>query len=344
MFRFEHEFYLYGLLLIPLFILVFTTLMIWRQRALQRFGESSLVAQLAPDSSKGKHIGKFICALLAFTFFILALANPQIGKKLKKAQRKGIDIFFALDVSRSMLAEDIKPNRLKRAKRAIGQVIDQLGTDRVGLVVYAGDAYLQLPLTTDFSAAKMFLETVNPKIVPQQGTAIGDAITRAQNGFEEEEDKYKALVILSDGENWQGDAVNAAQKAADKGIKIYTIGMGTTSGGPIPIKKRNSRYDFHHNKQGEVVVTKLEESTLKKIAQAGQGEYIHYSGGRNDLQNILEALGKMEKKKYEEKVYTDYADKFQYCIGLGLLFLIIEFFISERRSQWFNSLFKNETT
>jgi Ca-activated chloride channel family protein len=340
MFRFENETYLYALLIIPVLLLIFIGLMVWRKRAKRRYGHPALIDQLAPASSYAKHISKFVCSSLALLFIIVGLANPQIGKKLKEVERKGIDLFFVLDVSRSMLAQDIKPNRLERAKRAISQVMDNLKDDRVGLVVFAGNAYLQLPLTSDFGAAKMFLETIDPNMVPTQGTAIDEAIQQAQSGYPDEQGKHKAMIILSDGENLQGDAEAAATEAAEQGIAIHTVGIGTPSGSPIPLQDQSGQQQFHRDQNGEVVVTKLNESTLQRIAQNGDGHYIHFTGRQAELDNILQAIGAMEKKEYEKKVYTDYADKFQYFIALGIVFLSIEFFILERRSQWFAQLFK----
>ena len=233
-FQFASPEYFYGLLMIPLFIIIFVLMLAWRKKALIRFGDMKLVNRLIPDKSNSRAIIKFFILMLAYTFIIFALANPQIGSKLEKVERKGIDLIIAIDVSNSMLAQDIKPSRLLRARQSISKLIDKLKNDRIGIVVFAGNAYTQLPVTTDYSAAKLFLSTINTDIVPTQGTAIAEAIELATESFDENNHE-KAIVIITDGEDHEGDAIQAATAAAEKGIHIYTIGMGLPEGGPIPI-------------------------------------------------------------------------------------------------------------
>ncbi len=339
MLRFENTIYFYGLIAIPIFLLLFLLMMRWRKKSLKLFGNYDLIKQLSPLLPKYKHQIKFFLFVLAFTFLILGLANLQLGSKLEKVKRSGIDIIIALDVSKSMLAEDVKPNRLLRAQRFVSKIIDGMQNDRVGLIVFAGNAYLQMPLTTDYAAAKMFLSTVNTEMVPTQGTALSDAIGQAMTAFKAGEQQHKALVIITDGEDHEADALEMAKSAASEGVSIFTVGVGSAQGAPIPIYRRNTQVDFKRDKGGEIVLSKLNEVILQQISVAGNGQYIHLSGGNNDVDYLIKELGSIEKKDFEERVYTDYDDKFQYFLGVALLLLILEFLISERASRVFDFKF-----
>jgi Ca-activated chloride channel family protein len=334
MFRFAHPYLLWGLLLIPVFIFIFWLYLRWKQKALKSFGEPELISRLMPDTSKSRPIIRFILLMIAFIFLIFGLADPQIGSKLEKAKRKGADIMLCLDISNSMLAEDIKPGRLERAKYAISKLIDKLEDDRIGIVVFGGQAFVQLPITSDHSAAKMFTSTISTNIMPVQGTAIGSAIDLAQESFMENSLKNKAIIIISDGENHEDDPVGAAAKAAEKGIRIFTVGVGSPEGVPIPVPETQNQ--FLKDNSGSTVVTKLDELTLQQIAAAGNGIYIRASYAEIGLNNIFNEISKMEKKEYESRIFSEYEDRFQYFIGAALLFFLLEIFIFERRNKLFS--------
>jgi Ca-activated chloride channel family protein len=271
--------------------------------------------------------------LLTLAFLILGIANPQIGSKLEEVKRRGVDVMIVIDVSNSMLAEDIKPNRLSRAKQLVSRLIDKLENDRIGIVVFAGDVFLQLPMTSDYSAAKLLLSTIDTDIIPGQGTAIGKAIEMAMNSFPSQENKYKTIIIITDGENHEDDAIAAANEAVKNGIIIHTIGMGSVQGGPIPIYKKNTQVDFIRGNDGEIVISKLDATALQQIAAAGNGKFIRSSGTDPELSDLIVEIAKMEKKEYGSKLFTDYEDRFQYFIGAAVFLLILELFISDRKNK-----------
>ncbi len=337
MFRFENELYLWGLLLIPILILLYFLAMRWRQHALQKFGEWNIVQKLVPDFSNNKQRVKFILYLSALAFVILGLANPQIGSKLEKVKRQGVDVMIAIDVSKSMLAEDLKPNRLEVAKRIVSKLIDRLGSDRVGLIVFAGNAYLQMPLTIDYAAAKIFLKTVNTNIVPTQGTSISQAIALAQESFDQEQKKFKAMVLITDGENHEPGAITAAEEGTDNGIIIHTLGIGSEEGAPIPEFSRGKRIGYKKDKNQVVINSKLEEDMLVEISEITDGKYFRVKGAPGETARIISELENMEKKDFEDRVFTDYEDQFQYFLGIAILLLLIEFFISERSRGWYKN-------
>jgi len=333
MFRFEHTEYFYTLLLIPLMALVFIWMLYWKKKALKSYGEMSVIYRLIPAVSNGRLMLKFAILMLAFTMLVFGLANPQIGSKLVEGERKGIDIMVALDVSNSMLAQDIEPNRLERAKQAISKLVDKLGNDRIGMVVFAGNAYVQLPITTDHSAAKMFLSTISTKVVPTQGTAIGEAIELAEQSFDDESHS-RAIVVITDGENHEDDAVKIADAASEKGIYVYTIGMGLPQGSPIPeVDKHGRQTGFKKDRQGNTVVTRLNEDMLQQIASAGNGIYVRANNTQAGLSKVFEEINKLEKTEFESKMFSDYEDRFQYFIALSIIFLILELLIFERKSK-----------
>jgi len=334
MFRFEHIEYLYALLLIPFFSTLFILYGIWKKRAIRRFGDWEVVAQLMPLLSGKKLVLKFIILMLAYGFLIIGLANPQIGSKLEKVQRKGADLVIALDVSNSMLSQDIRPDRLTRAVQGISKLIDRLEGDRIGIVVFAGKAYVQLPITTDYAAAKMFLSTISTQMVPSQGTAIGDAIELSLQSFKEDE-RSKAIIIITDGENHEGNILEAAQDATDKGIKIFTIGMGSPEGSPIPVFDMYGRQTgYKTDRQGQTIVSRLDETTLQQLASAGNGIYVRASTGQDGLTRIIDEINALEKQEIETKMFSEYEGRFQYFLGISLFFLLLEFIIPERKSKW----------
>ncbi|MCK9421285.1 MAG: VWA domain-containing protein [Bacteroidales bacterium] len=333
MFRFAHTYYFYLLALIPLFTVMMIFFLIWKKKTLTKYGEWDVIKQLIPEYSVSKPILKFILLMLAFTSLVFALADPQTGSRLEKVKRKGIDLMFCLDVSNSMLAQDIKPNRLERAKQSISRLIDNLEGDRIGIIVFAGKAYTQLPITTDYAAAKMFLATINTGIVPTQGTAIADAIDLAANSFGESKHN-RAIVIITDGEDHQGSVLEQAEAIAKKGIAIYTIGMGLPEGSPIPLYNGNVQIGYKKDRSGQTIMTKLDETLLQQIASLGNGIYIRATTSETGLNKIFDDIGKIQKSEIEEKQFSDYEDRFQYFIALSLFFLLLDLFVFERKTQW----------
>jgi len=338
MLKFADPAFFYGFLMIPVFIIIFILMLNWKKNALRRFGDQNLVLKLMPDVSKNRLIIKFIVALFAYIFLIIGLANPQIGSKLEKIERKGIDLVIAIDVSNSMLAQDIKPSRLQRARQAISKLVDDLKNDRIGIIVFAGNAYVQLPITTDYSAAKLFLSTINTDIVPTQGTAIAEAIDLAIESFDKN-DHNKAIVIITDGEDHEGDALESAKKGNEQGIQVYTIGMGLAEGGPIPVYDQfGNMIGFKKDLQNNTVITKLNETILQQIASAGDGTYVRANNSNAGLEVIFNEINKLEKTEFDSKVFSDYEDRYQYFIGLALLMLLLEFLVLEKKGKYFRNV------
>ena len=338
MYRFENPDILYALLALPVFAILFFLYLSWRKKKLKVFVDHNLRDSIIPLYPKHKLLSKYILFSLAFALFVLALANPQIGSKLQEVKREGIELMVALDLSNSMLAEDFSPNRLEKAKRSISKLVDRLHADRIGIVVFGGEAYVQLPLTSDYAAAKLFLRTVNTDIIPTQGTAIGEAIELSQSSFDEKSKAGKAIIVITDGENHEGDVMPAVEEAVAKGTKIFTVGMGSTKGVPIPVYRGGRRVDYRKDRDGNSVVTRLNEDMLREIAAAGNGMYIRATNSGTGLDIIMDELHDMDKAEYGSKIFTDYEDRFQYPLVLGLLFLILEFFISEKRNRWLMDL------
>jgi len=333
MFRFAHIEYLWGLLIIPLISLFYILSRIRRKKALRRFGNEQVIKELMPFESKVRPGFKFTLLLLALAFFITGAARPQFGSKLKKIKREGIELIIALDVSNSMKAEDIKPNRLERAKRAISRLVDRLKDDKIGLIVFAGEAYTQLPITSDYTSAKLFLNSVNTQIVPTQGTAIGAAINLGSRSFTQQGDANKAIVVITDGENHEDDPLTSAKDAVEKGIVVHTIGMGLPQGSPIPVIK-NGQKDYLKDNSGKVVVTKLNEEMLEKIASAGNGIYVRANNAQVGLNALFDEINDMNKEEIESLVYSEYDDQFQYFFAIGMLLLLLEFVILERKNRY----------
>lgn len=324
---------LWGLL--PL-ILAFIWFMIGRKRALKLIGNRSLLMRLAPESPKNKHRIKFLFLALAFTCFVLALARPQWSLKSEPVTRSGVDLVVALDISNSMLADDVKPTRLDQAKQFISKLIDKLKGDRVGLIIFAGNAYLQVPLTSDYLATKSLLRTVSPRLAPTQGTAIGEAVSLANSAFVKGEKQYKVLLIISDGENHEGKAIEAAGLAADSGVVIHTMGVGSVRGAPIPVVQGGREVDYKRDREGNIVLSKMNEEMLEDVARAADGKFFNLDRPDQAVYNFMSELAAMEKKDFEEVVFTDYEDQFQWFLGLGILFLVLEFFLSEGKNRWFS--------
>lgn len=314
------------LLLVPVIPVVYAILRRLRLSRIRRFGDEQLVKELMPSWSGAKGWVRIVLFSLAFAFFVLGLSRPQIGAKLSQRQTKGSEIMICLDVSNSMLAQDYSPDRLSRAKLAISRLVDKLEGDRIGLIIFAGSSFVQLPVTTDYISAKMFLSSVNTESIPIQGTAIGDAISTAVRGFSVQSEKSRAIIVITDGENHEDDAVEAAKQAAEMGIKVYTIGVGSVRGEPIP-----KDGDLMKDSNGNIVVTRLDENTLEQIAEAGGGAYIHAGNEEFGLTPIINDLKKMEDEMFNSVVFEEYDEQFMYFLGIALVLFVIEMLIGDRK-------------
>jgi Ca-activated chloride channel family protein len=332
MFRFANPEYLNLLYLLPVLVALFWYLGRNRKKLLQNFADKELHKTLMPTDSNLKRWTKFVIILLALTCIILAAANPQVGTKMQEVKQSGIDVYILLDVSNSMMAEDIKPNRLEKAKYQISNLITKLRGDRIGLIIFAGQAYVQIPLTTDYAAANLFLSAVDVNSVPSQGTAIAEAINLATASFDTLSTQ-KVIIAISDGEDHEGDVDKAVENAASRGIKVYTIGLGSQAGVPIPVyNNRNQMVGFKKDKAGNTVLTKLDEESLKKIAIDGNGKYFRGTNYEDHLDKIYTELSELEQTEFGVKKVTDYEDRFYYFLIPALILLLIELFISEKKS------------
>ena len=322
--------YLYLLLLVPLIPLLYGLLRWLRSRRVQAFGDPALVEALMPSRSRSKGWVRVSLLSLALAFFILGLARPQTGAKLSEHRARGAEIIVALDVSNSMLAQDYSPNRLERAKLSIARLTEKLQDDRIGLVLFAGTSFVQLPVTTDYVSAKMFLGNIDTGSIPVQGTAIGDAIRLSIKSFSAQSEKSRVIVVISDGENHEDDPVEAAAQAAELGIKVYTIGVGSAEGQPIPQPDGSG---LLRDKDGEIVVTKLDEATLRAVAKAGGGAYIHAGGEEFGLNPIVDDIRRMEDEEFGSVVFEEYDEQYMYFLAVALLLLVIEMLIGERKPR-----------
>ncbi len=334
---FEHTEYLYALFIIPLLIGIVMVALRLKKRAMKRFGNHKVIAPLMPDISFARPIVKNIFLLLSLALIIIAAAGLKAGSRLKDVKREGAEIVIALDVSNSMLAEDIKPNRLIRAKRAIKKLTERLINDKIGIIAFAGDAYMQVPITTDYDATKLFINSMTPDIVSKQGTNIGAAVELAMRTFSPVTDKNKILVIITDGENHEDKekTMEMVKQAAEKGITIHCIGMGSTKGAPIPLGGYNN---FRKNKEDEIIVSKLDENTLKQISAQANGIYIRATNSQLGLETLFDEIDKMRKEETEVKVFSEYENQFQYFVAIALFLLIVEFLIMNRKNKLFKGI------
>jgi len=332
MFRLAHPLILYLLLVIPLLVLLFVYARRRKKKALSAFGDLNLVLRLIPEYSGSREILKFIIWTIAWTLIVIGLADPQTGSKLEKIKRQGIDMIFALDVSNSMLAQDITPNRLERAKQAIIHLLGKLDNDRVGLVIFAGKSYIQMPLTTDYSATRLFLSNINPGMIPVQGTAIGDAIETSASAFGNNK-QSKAIILITDGENHEDNAIEAAQAVAAKGIRVYTIGIGIPEGAPIPVYSGNTQIGYKKDAQGITIITRLDEPMLRDIAKAGKGIFVRANNSQSGVQEVFDQINKLEKAEYNEAFFSDYEDRFQFFILAALILILGEVLIADRKGR-----------
>ena len=337
-FQLEEKVWFWILLVIPVIILLFAILQFWKYRTQKRFSNPKLLKRLSPNQSLFKSILKIVVLCLAVACFAIALVNPKIGTKLETIRRQGVDIVFAVDVSKSMLAEDVAPNRLEKSKQLVTQIINNLTSDRVGIIAYAGKAFPQLPITTDYASAKMFLNNMNTDMLSSQGTAINEAIELAKTYYDNEEQTNRVLIIISDGEDHSDVASNVAEEASDEGIRIFTIGVGDIKGGRIPIKRNGILLNYKKDNQGETVITKLNEETLKDIAEEANGAYINGNNTADVIKEIKDILNTMDKTEFEAKEFADFKDQFQWFLGFGLFFLFLDIFFLERKTGWLKRL------
>ncbi|APY10855.1 BatB protein [Seonamhaeicola sp. S2-3] len=338
MYQLEEKIWFWALLIIPVIILFFLVLQLWKYKTQRKFADKALLKRISPNTSLFKSVLKIIVLSLAFLCLTLALVNPKIGTKLETVKREGVDIVFAVDVSKSMLAEDIAPNRLEKSKQLVTQIINNLASDRVGIIAYAGKAFPQLPITTDYASAKMFLQGMNTDMLSSQGTAINEAIKLASSYFDDEQQTNRVLIIISDGEDHSEEAAAVAEQASEEGIRIFTIGVGDVKGGPIPIKRNGVVLNYKKDSQGETVITRLNEETLKAIADEANGAYINGKNTKNVVENIKEILTKMDKTEFEAKQFSDFKDQFQWFLGFGIFFLLLDVFLLERKTAWLKKL------
>ncbi|MFL0063146.1 VWA domain-containing protein [Tenacibaculum maritimum] len=334
MYKLEEPIYFYLFTIIPVVVVVFLLVLWWKKSIQKKFAAPELLAKLAPDASTFKPILKLVVFLLGLSFLIISLINPKMGTKLKTVKREGVDVVFALDVSKSMLAEDVAPTRLEKAKQIISKIIDKLGSDRVGIIIYAGNAYPLLPITTDHASAKMFLQNANPDMVSSQGTAITEALNLAKTYYNNDEQTNRFLIMISDGEDHQEETKQIAQNLSNDGVKVYTIGIGTEKGAPIPIKLNGALIGYKKNRKGETVITQRKPEVLQAIADASNGSYIDGNKTNKPVNTIENIIANAQKSEFETTLFSDYKDQFQWFVGFGLLFLILDIFLFDKKTKW----------
>ncbi|TPN84061.1 vWA domain-containing protein [Aquimarina algicola] len=338
MYLLEEKIYFWLLLGIPVLIVLFLGVLLWKKSTQKKFADLTLLKKLSPDQSVFKSVLKIIIISLALSCFVIALVNPKVGTKLETVKREGVDVVFAIDVSKSMLAEDIAPNRLEKSKQLVTQIINNLASDRIGIIAYAASAFPQLPITTDYASGKMFLQAMNTDMLSSQGTAIYEAIELAKTYYNDEEQTNRVLFIVSDGEDHEGNIKEIAEEASKEGIKIFTIGVGSEKGGPIPIKRNGVTQSYKKNSQGTTVITKLNPTTLQEIASEANGTYIEGRNTSKVIDEVTEILQNMDKKEFEAKQFADFKDQFQWFLAAGLLLLFLDIFLLERKTSWVKKL------
>ncbi len=334
LYQIEEPIYFYLFAIVPLLIVIFLLAFWWKKSTQKKFTNDHLLEKLAPNTSNFKAVLKFTFLLIGISFLVISLTNPKMGTKLKTVKREGVDVVFALDVSKSMLAEDIAPNRLEKAKQIITKIIDKLGSDRVGIIIYAGNAYPLLPITTDHAAAKMFLQNAGPDLVSSQGTAINEALNLAKTYYNNDEQTNRFLVIISDGEDHQEETKQVAENMSKEGVKVYAIGVGTEKGSPIPMKVNGSLLGYKKDRNGETVITQRKPDVLEAVANVAGGRYIDGNKTSKPVDFIEELISNAQKNEFETKQFSDYKDQFQWFVGLGLLFLFIDSFFLDKKTKW----------
>ena len=330
--------YLFLLILLPLIVLVFLANLYWKRKKQREFGDLKMVKKLSPESSLFKPVLKLIVLLLAFLGLIFALVNPKIGTKMETVKREGIDIVFAMDVSRSMLAEDVAPNRLEKSKQLVSQIIKQLGNDRIGIVAYAGSAFPVLPITTDYGVARMFLQSMNTEMVSSLGTSLDEAIELSLTYFDDKSKTSKLLILISDGEDHSEGAESMAEEANKAGMKIITVGIGTEKGANIPLKRNGIVEGYQKDNNNEIVVTKLNRPILESIAKATKGGYVNGNNTKEVVEYIKGTLDKIQKTEFESTEMADYQSQFQWFLGFAFLLLFADVFLLERKTNWVKKL------
>jgi Ca-activated chloride channel family protein len=330
--------YLYLLFILPLVVLLFLYNLYWKRKKQREFGDLDAIKKLSPEKSTFKPTLKLVIILLALAGLILGLVNPKIGTKMETVKREGIDIVFAMDVSKSMLAEDIAPSRLEKSKQIVSQIINQLGSDRIGIVAYAGSAFPVLPITTDYSVAKMFLQSMNTEMVSSQGTSLDEAIKLSATYFDDKSKTSKLLILISDGEDHSEGAQAAAEEANKQGMRIITIGLGTEKGGTIPLKKNGIVESYQRDNNDQVVVTKLNRASLEAIAKATKGGYVNGNNTKEVLEYIKNTLDKIQKTEFESTQMADFQSQFQWFLGIAFGLLFLDFFLLERKTNWVSKL------
>lgn len=335
MYELEEKGYLYLLFIIPILVVLFLYVQFWKRKKQKEFGDLDLIQKLSPEKSTFKPILKMVLFLLGLTFIIIGLVNPKMGTKVEKVKRQGIDIVFAVDVSKSMLAEDVAPNRLEKSKQLVSQLINQLGSDRIGIIAYSGSAFPVLPMTSDYAVAKMFLQSMNPGMISSQGTSIDQAIDLANIKFFDKKDKTnKLLILISDGEDHTDNAETAAEDAQKNGIKIITIGVGTEKGGPIPLKRNGVVESFQRDKDDQVVITKRNAEILSKIANSSKGGYVDGNSTKVVVDYVKKVIDNTEKTEFGATQMADLKSQFQWFLGFGFFLLLLDTFLLERRTKW----------
>lgn len=338
MYELDEKKYLSLLLLVPVLVLLFLFNQYWKRKKQREFGDLEMIQKLSPEKSVFKSVLKFTVLILAFGFLVIGVVNPKIGTKSETVKREGIDIVFAVDVSKSMLCEDVAPSRLEKSKQIVSQIINQLVGDRIGIVAYAGSAFPVLPITTDYGVAKMFLQSMNPSMVSSQGTSLDEAIKLSSTYFDNDKKTSKLMILISDGEDHSEGASDAADEASKLGLKIITIGVGTTKGGPIPLKENGRVLSFKRDQNNEVVVTKLNEESLKVISKNTKGGYVNGNNTKEVLEYIKNALDNIEKTEFEAQQFTDYNSQFQWFLGIAFFLLLLDVFFLERKTKWLKKL------
>ena len=335
MFRFEEPAYLYLLLLLPLSILFYLFSNYIRKNRIKKIGDPELIGLLMPDVSNYRPEIKSGLILICISLFSFLLARPQFGSKLENIKRKGVEIMIAVDISNSMLATDLQPSRIEKAKRLVARLVDKLENDKVGMIVFAGDAFTQLPITSDYISAKMFLESINPSLINKQGTAIGAAINLASRSFTPQEGVGKAIIIITDGENHEGGVTNAVKEAVDKGIQVHVLGVGSANGARIPLDGTN---DFRRDSEGNVIVTRLNEEMCKEIAKEGNGVYVRVDNTNSAEKTINDEIAKMAKIDINSKIYTEFDEQFQAIAWIILFLLFTEMMILDKKNVFFKKI------
>ena len=338
MFQLEEDIWFWLLFLVAGMVALFLWTALWKRKTKRLYASADLLKRLSPNQSRFKATLKLVVLSLAVVCFCIALMNPKVGTKLETVKREGVDVVFAIDVSKSMLAEDVAPSRLEKAQQLTAQIINKLVSDRVGIIAYAGKAVPQLPITTDYAAAKMFLQNMNTEMLSSQGTAIDEAIQLSRTYFNDAEQTNRVLVIISDGEDHKDLSLDVAKAASKEGIRIFTIGVGSEKGGPIPLKRDGVIMRYKKNQKGETVITKLNPNTLTAIAEEASGLFIQGQNTKQVTEKIAEILNKLEKKEFEAKEFSEFKDQFQWFLGLGLFFLILDVLFLERKTAWLKRL------